>query len=219
MNDTLAYIAKKFELDLTRRCPIDILKINRKIMAQTLCELGLTEGAEIGVAKGEHAALLMDNNPSLHLYAIDPWDAYPGYVDYTQDKLDSFYGNVRRYLTRYKNCTIVRKKSMEAVLDFEDNQLDFVYIDGAHDFKSVAEDICDWSRKVRVGGIVFGHDYYMRTDKPTNIIHVKQVVQAYMYSHNISPWFVLGMQGNFSDGEYHEHGRSWMFVRQESDRL
>lgn len=55
MNDTLKYIIKRFELDISGKPPIEIHKINRTIMAKTLGELTFKEGAEVGVAEGYHA--------------------------------------------------------------------------------------------------------------------------------------------------------------------
>jgi predicted O-methyltransferase YrrM len=100
---------------------------------------------------------------------------------------------------------------MDAVQDFQDKDLDFVYIDGAHDFKSVADDICEWERKVRPGGIVFGHDY-KRSTNPLVRTHVHDVVGAYAYALMIVPWFVLGETGH-PDGLYREGTRSWMWVK------
>ena len=48
---------------------------------------------------------------------------------------------------------------MDAVKDFKDESLDFVYIDANHGYESTKEDIREWSKKVKKGGIVSGHDY------------------------------------------------------------
>jgi predicted O-methyltransferase YrrM len=48
---------------------------------------------------------------------------------------------------------------MDAISDFEDSSLDFVYIDANHTYEAATEDIREWSKKVRPGGIVAGHDY------------------------------------------------------------
>ena len=74
---------------------------------------------------------------------------------------------------------------------FSDGTLDFVYIDGNHNFKNVANDIVEWSKKVRVGGIVSGHDFKRQKAGSSYICHVKDVVHAYAYAHGIKPWFVL----------------------------
>ena len=66
-----------------------------------------------------------------------------------------------------------------------DGSLDFVYIDGAHDFDNVMLDLIVWSRKVKAGGIVAGHDY----DRP----HKRGVVPAvdtYTRMHGIHEWFL-----------------------------
>lgn len=60
-----------------------------------------------------------------------------------------------------KNIIKIRKKSMEAVKDFPDRSLDAVYIDGEHDEESVREDIKAWRKKLKFGGILCGHDYYL----------------------------------------------------------
>jgi predicted O-methyltransferase YrrM len=208
--DTLNYIATKFELDLNQKSPITISKINRTIMAQTLSELGFRVGVEIGVAAGIHAETLCKNNPNLKLYGIDPWIHYPGYVDFLSNKLSQFHEEAKQRLAPY-NCELIRKFSMDALNDFSDRSLDFVYIDGAHDFKSVADDICEWERKVKLDGIVFGHDY-KRSNNPAVRTHVQDVVGAYTYALRVVPWFILGEMGH-SDGMYKEGTRSWMWVK------
>jgi hypothetical protein len=209
--NALDYIATKFEIDLNHKSPIQIPNINRVIMAQTLAELGFTVGAEIGVAAGLHAEILCKNNLGMKLYGIDPWVHYHGYMDFMGPRLAQFYEEAKVRLAPY-NCELIRKFSMDAVNDFQDKDLDFVYIDGAHDFKSVADDICEWKKKVRRGGIVFGHDY-KRSNNPMVRTHVQDVVCAYCYALQIVPWFILGEMGH-SDGMYKEGTRSWMFVKQ-----
>lgn len=218
MNDTLEYIAKKFELNLNQKSPINIEKINRTIMAQTLHELGLNKGVEVGVAQGDHSLILCKNMPNIELYCVDPWKPYDGYMEY-RNRIVRYGQEAKSKLDPY-NVHYMETFSMEAVKEFPLGSLDFVYIDGAHDFKNVADDICEWSKRVKIGGIVYGHDFKRRNrpeDKAT--IHVKDVVQAYVYAHGVSPWFVLGIKSNHKDGMYREGVQSWMFVRQEKDRI
>jgi predicted O-methyltransferase YrrM len=142
--DTLEYITQKFDLNLNQKSPIEILKINRTIMAQTLNELGFRVGAEIGVAQGNHSKLLCENIPRLHLYCIDIWEKYPGYNEYT-DRIDRYYLEAKNKLANY-DCSFIKKFSMDAAKDFENYSLDFVYIDGAHDLKNVVDDLCIWTK-------------------------------------------------------------------------
>ena len=208
--NTLNYIVQKFGLDLNLRSPIPIPKINRTIMARTLAELDFTVGAEIGVASGLHAETLCNHNSNLHLYCVDAWTRWPGYIDYTGGRLQTFKKEALERLEPY-HCTIIEKLSMEAVKEFADGSLDFVYIDGAHDFQSVVNDVCEWTKKVRPGGIIYGHDF-KRSTNPRVTQHVKDAIPAYCYSHRINPWFVLGERGHH-DGQYREGTQSWMFVK------
>jgi hypothetical protein len=210
MDSTLNYFVNKFNLDINRKPPINIPNINRTIMAQILFELGFTVGAEIGVAEGKHAEVLCCNNPNLKLYCIDSWQGYRGYLDYLDDRLNRFYDTAKQKLSKY-DCILIKKFSMDAVLDFEDESLDFVYIDGGHDFKNVVNDVIEWSKKVRKDGVVYGHDF-KRSKGKKYINNVKDAVPAYMYANNIVPWFVLGELGH-NDGMFKEGTQSWMYVK------
>lgn len=206
--DTLAYIAKIYNVDLSQKSPITIYKTNREMMAQTLGALGMNLGAEIGVRQGLHAELLCQNNPALHLYCIDLWKSYPGYAEHSKEQ-EQFYKEAKERLSKY-NCTLIRAFSMDAVKVFEDLSLDFVYIDGGHDWKNVTNDIYEWEKKVRHGGIVYGHDYKRSKGNWENA--VKDVVPSFCYQFSIAPWFILGEQGH-SDGMYKEGTQSWMWVK------
>lgn len=208
--DTLSYIVEKFSLDITQRPPVEILPINRRIMAQLLNELRFTTGAEIGVAKGEHAEILSQEIDGLNLYCIDPWEGYSGYTDYLDGRLKGFYTQAQDRLAPY-NCRLIKDYSMNAVKQFENDSLDFVYIDGAHDLRSVIDDMTEWHKKVKPGGILYGHDF-KRSKNPRFKCHVVDAVQAYTYAHGIRPWFVLGERGH-NDGVYREGTRAWMFVK------
>ena len=60
-----------------------------------------------------------------------------------------------------KNIVKIRKTSVEAAQDFPDASLDAVYIDAEHDEDSVRQDIKTWRKKIKLGGILSGHDYYL----------------------------------------------------------
>ena len=54
---------------------------------------------------------------------------------------------------------IIRKTSAQAAKGFKANSVDFVFIDGSHDYDSVCVDIEIWLPKVKPGGMIGGHDY------------------------------------------------------------
>jgi hypothetical protein len=42
---------------------------------------------------------------------------------------------------------------------FKDNSLDYIYIDGNHDYDHAKQDLKLWWPKLRPGGLMAGHDY------------------------------------------------------------
>ena len=209
--NTLNYIVQKYDIDLRQRSPIEIPNIGRDLLAGLFNELGFTVGVEIGVQQGEYAEVLCKAIPGLKLYGVDPWKTYRGYREYvTQAKLDGFIAEACDRLTTY-DWQPIRRFSMAAAEDFDANSIDFVYIDGNHDLQNVINDIAEWSKKVRPGGIISGHDYIKRKG-PTNT-HVISAVQAYTYSYGINPWFLLGARKR-EPGIVRDRSRSWMWVKE-----
>lgn len=198
---TLDIIAGIYQIDLTQKPPIRV-DIGRDGLAMLFCALGFKVGAEIGVEQGLYSERLCQLNPGVNLWSIDAWTAYKGYRDHvSQDKLDGFYRAACERLKPYGG-EVVKGFSAEVVTRIPDRGLDFVYIDGAHDFYNVAVDICLWSKKVRPGGIVAGHDF--KRDKGKDwVCHVKDVVQAYAYAYGIRPWFVTTL----------DKSNSWFWVK------
>lgn len=195
---TLDYIVQKYSLDIdVRRMPIEIPNAGREDLARLFAELGFTVGAEIGVQQARYSAVLCRLIPDLQLYGIDPWQTYEDYQDYgSQTKMDEFREIAKRRLAAY-NCELIEKSSMEALADFSDASLDFVYIDGNHDFLHVTQDVVGWLKKIRHGGIISGHDYLKSAHSK-----VGYVIDAYTRAQAIRPWFVLGQDDRLS----------WMWV-------
>ena len=149
-----------------------------------LGEFGFNEGVEVGTRFGDFAKALLDANPKLHLTCVDPWMAYN---NRTQAWQDASYQRALNLLVKpgKYNVQIMRQPSMEAVDRFADRCLDFVFIDGNHDFEFAIMDIIHWARKVKRGGIVAVHDYhpYCGSDVPI-------AVDAYTMAKDIRPWYV-----------------------------
>jgi len=192
--------------------PFEIPDCSRDDLPKFFVEMGFKVGAEIGVYKGEFSEKIAKTG--LTLYAIDPWRIYKDYDNPRgQARLDFQYEHTKRVLAPYPNCTIVRKTSMEAVEDFEDETLDFVYIDANHEFRYIAEDLYEWTKKVRKGGIVSGDDYFfVKSDSGAQFWHVGYVLRAYIGAYGIPNWYLLGRK-NPLPGEKRDKWRSWMFIK------
>lgn len=209
--NALNYICEKYHINPGQRPPIEIPDTNREDLAKLFGELGYSRGVEIGTLEGEYAEMLLDNNPNLHLYCVDPYVAYKGYYEYrTQARMDEFMANGQKRLEG-KNYTLIRKFSGQAVEDFDDNSLDFIFIDGNHGYQHVVNDISNWSPKIKSGGIISGHDYIKRKD-PKWGMGVVQAVNGYTDVYKIRPWFILGTKA-IIPGQKRDKNRSWFWVK------
>jgi len=188
--DVNKFIIDKYNVhDLPEGCQPIQLPIAREDLSALFCELGYKVGAEIGVESGRFSKSLCENNPGVKHYAVDAWQAYKGYRDHVnQEKLDRFKRDAEIRLAEY-NCTIIQAFSLDAVKQFENNSLDYVYIDGNHDFQNCCNDIVEWGKKVRPGGIISGHDFDPHR-KGKSYIHVNECVTAYCLAYDIKTWFL-----------------------------
>lgn len=177
----LKYIIDKYNLDTSIKSPITIPNFSRYDLANLFAELKFSKGVEVGVQNANYSKVLCDAIPTMEFYAIDPWPLYDGLPNLG-------YDNSVQKLKSYEHCTVIRKKSMDAVQDFPDEYFDFVYVDGDHEFASATNDISEWIKKIRIGGIIAGHDY--RPYYPKSFIHVYQVVNAFTNGYDIHPWFI-----------------------------
>jgi hypothetical protein len=159
---------------------------SRKDLYDVMNSLGeFTKGAEIGVALGKNARVMLDTINMLNLTCVDPWTPYS---NWRQEQMDNRYQRAINRLSHYienGQAHIWREESMTAVHKVKDATLDFVYIDGFHDFDWVMPDLIFWAHKVRKGGIIAGHDYY-----PFFRAGVMTAVDAYVKGHNIHDWYV-----------------------------
>lgn len=110
-------------------------------------------GIEIGVAFGENAENILSLLNIKKLYLIDPYETY---ADPKRQNLRPWLQQTRERLAGSKAVFII-KKSSEAINDVP--EVDFVYIDGNHNYENVKQDIELYYDKVKSGGIIGGHDF------------------------------------------------------------
>ncbi|CCB89783.1 class I SAM-dependent methyltransferase [Simkania negevensis] len=121
--------------------------------------------AEIGVWAGFNAFELRQLFPEAHLYLIDPWELTPNYLeDGLSPAIDPYqfqqaYECTRSLFRDDQNVTILKKNSTDALTEVP-NHLDLVFIDGNHSYRAVKDDIQNWRRKIRRGGLLTGHNYH-----------------------------------------------------------
>lgn len=124
----------------------------------------LGEAAEIGVQRGLFSRTLLDRWQGKRLHLVDPWRHFSdGYQDIGNVSdaeheacLQAARDNLAAHSDRY---AIHRKCSLDAVAEFADESLDFVYVDANHSYQGALDDMLAWFPKVKPGGVFAGHDY------------------------------------------------------------
>lgn len=147
-------------------------------------KLGFKVGAEVGVAQGSFSEAMFDVIPYLKLYCVDSWTPYKeNRWSGSQERNEHHFQATTKRLFKY-NAEIINNFSMDAVKKIPLESLDFVYIDACHAFDFVMQDLIEWSKRVKPGGIVSGDDYYHF--KGAGVI---KAVNAYCEAHGITPSF------------------------------
>jgi len=153
---------------------------NRIKLIEHFRDLGFKKGAEIGVFDGRFSEVIAQIIPGIDLMAVDSWEV---------GKIYPKYKIAREKLAPYPNVTIIRDTSMNVSKVTPDESLDFVFIDALHTYDAVKEDIREWTKKVRLGGIVSGHDYYVTRTKNEGVINaVNEYVKEHNYDLKLTDW-------------------------------
>ena len=137
---------------------------------------------EVGVYEGKYATHLLEMCPQISITLVDAWDGAGVSNSYdTEAVYSKVLGIQEKYGTR--RVRIVREQSPEASLNSQiaNQQFDFIYIDADHSYDAVVKDIHAWWPKVRIGGVLAGHDYNNRGNK-----RVKKAVDSIFKNVNIT---------------------------------
>lgn len=117
---------------------------------------------EVGCWKGKSSSYMAveikNSNKNIEFYCVDHWMGSQEHIGFSEldDLYDIFISNMKPVEEYY---TPLRMTSVEASNTFEDESLDFVFIDASHEYLDVKTDIKSWLPKVKPGGILAGHDY------------------------------------------------------------
>lgn len=125
-----------------------------------------TAVAEIGSWKGRSTVAILEalkHKSGAVLYAIDTFKGDPG-ICVSKEKQDEVQTDTvyKEFLTNtadYGFLKIVRATSEEASHQFQNESLDWVFIDADHSYDAVCADVHAWFPKLKFGGLLAGHDY------------------------------------------------------------
>jgi predicted O-methyltransferase YrrM len=127
-----------------------------------------TRIVEVGVGNGPNALDMYDKLSPDYMYLVDPFFPPNDWPASEMERARSECAlNKQIVMDRFgkrNDFHIILKESHKAVDDVPNN-LDLVYIDAVHDEFNVKRDIECWLPKIRVGGLICGHDWYDRRVK------------------------------------------------------
>lgn len=152
------------------------------IFPNIINKFNLKKGCEIGVSTGGHSYKILETTNVEKLYSIDP------YIPNSTLNLwvnGDYYYDILYYRVKYRlgkfgtRSELIRAFSTEVINLFKDNDLDFVFVDGSHEYKDVKNDLILYYEKIRPGGFMAGDDYN------TGFSGVPQAVNEFFNSKNI----------------------------------
>jgi predicted O-methyltransferase YrrM len=108
--------------------------------------------AEIGVSKGNFSASILAAARPRRLYLIDPWISRP---ELEQSVRARFAAEIRA-----GTVEVIHETSEAASERFADCSLDWLYIDGNHNYEFVRKDLELYYPKVKSGGYIVCDDYH-----------------------------------------------------------
>ncbi len=131
-----------------------------------LNDMNLKIGVEVGVAFGENAEMILKKSNLSILHLVDSWN----YVESEDPK--GYADAIKNWWGCYEFCKNKMKPYLNRVVfnvnpshiaskTFEDESVDFVYIDANHMSPYIDNDLKNWYGKVKKGGIFGGHDYHI----------------------------------------------------------
>lgn len=134
--------------------------LNRILQAENI-----TIFLEIGVNEGTNLFQLAKTNPKINFVGVDSYHSSNNEITepihgihrtvYNNDKYSEILNKIKKL--KLNNVRIIKKTSVNALDDFAESSLDFVFIDGLHAYEN--EDIESWLPKVKNGGYLAGHDF------------------------------------------------------------
>ena len=152
---------------------------------------------EIGTRWGDSVRYIAAHFPVSSYVAIDPFILYDTYagdgfgeVLKEQDGSEIFAATEELGRTLLGDrFQLIRLFSSEAAGDIADESANFVFVDGNHRYDFVMQDLEDYWPKVKPGGFLCGHDFFMRSEDAGggyNEPMVFEAVEAFAQAHELS---------------------------------
>lgn len=148
----------------------DFFKRHVELSEGTFVEIGCF----LGCSSAYLATEIINSNKDITLYCVDTWAGMSndnGEDAVLNKRIKDLNGNAfSTFIKNVEPCIdvirpIVGDSTLSSYL-FEDDSVDFLFIDAGHQYWEVYNDIEKWLPKIKPGGYISGHDYGNLTDDP-----------------------------------------------------
>ena len=140
-------------------------------------------------------ALINANKENVKVYCVDTFE---GSTEHAALKLPKDFSHIFKENLQYfigRNMVIPcqgRSDSKEILDKFADESIDYIMVDGAHEYEPVMDDIENWWPKLKPTGTMFGDDYLLESVKQA-VPHALNKLGVKNYGANQSieqTWYV-----------------------------
>jgi len=180
-------VLKFFNLKVRRILPREALKFAKKYFNGkeiTACE--------IGVYYGENTKQMNKHLNIKRFYLVDSYVLYGKYASLERKKnKPEVWKRKAHQLNKKGNEVWIEKFSDKAIEDIKE-KLDFCYIDGNHTYEYVLNDLENYWKIMKKGGILSGHDMTIEDVSRAVIDFVKKHDLEVQFGDNINvDWWVI----------------------------
>lgn len=129
-------------------------------------------GLELGLYRAESFCTVLQCCPNVKkLYGVDSWQTYQDYVGtdgtrpgkVTNPQEMALARGMAYHFLYYSGedhrGEILEMDARDALLEFEDESLDFIFLDAYLSEQQCQQELRDWYPKVKTGGLFSGHDW------------------------------------------------------------
>jgi predicted O-methyltransferase YrrM len=144
---------------------------------------------EIGAEEGIFSASILQIANPCELYLVDCWEeqspeVYP--ENRNQGLQDRVFQTIKNKFAGNSCVKIIKGFSVQVAALFADNYFDWIYIDGNHTYEAVKADLEAWLPKIKQGGYITGHDYFLNgpgfgvVSAVNEFVHNRNLALAYL---------------------------------------
>ena len=102
---------------------------------------------------------------NIKVYAIDTFEGSEEHTEIIKDIKNNSTSLLKLFQNNISLCKVddiivpIQGTSLNVASQFDDESIDFIFIDASHDYENVLADITAWYPKLKPGGLIAGDDY------------------------------------------------------------